>query len=290
MSSKCYWSIACWLHSTYKEKTSKTYQANGTIFEVNYGSGGIKGTVSNDIVNFGGIDVPKQDFGEITKLSGISFIVARLDGILGLGWDTISMLHIPPIFEVMAQQGLIDDASFSFYLTKAPGAAGSKLILGGVDSKYYTGDFNYYPLAAENYWLIGMNDFVVNGTSYKAENMVGIVDSGTSVFVGPTAAINEIKKGFPALINCTLIETYPTIQITLGTDVYNLEPSDYILKETLAGQSECILGLIGMDIPRMPNAWILGDLFMKKYYTHFDMAGKRVGFATSVAPSHITSE
>jgi len=40
------------------------------------------------------------------------------------------------------------------------------------------------------------------------------------------------------------------------------------------------LGLIGMDLPpRLGNAFILGDSFIKTYYTHFDMENRRVGFS-----------
>jgi len=35
-----------------------------------------------------------------------------------------------------------------------------------------------------------------------------------------------------------------------------------------------------MDLPaQLANAVILGDVFIKVYYTHFDMGNKRVGFA-----------
>jgi hypothetical protein len=35
---------------------------------------------------------------------------------------------------------------------------------------------------------------------------------------------------------------------------------------------------VGAEVP-IPNAWILGDSFMKVYYTHFDMENEQVGFA-----------
>ena len=34
------WSIPCWTHSTYKNSDSSTYAANGTAFNITYGSGG----------------------------------------------------------------------------------------------------------------------------------------------------------------------------------------------------------------------------------------------------------
>jgi cathepsin D len=34
--------------------------------------------------------------------------------------------------------------------------------------------------------------------------------------------------------------------------------------------------------PSIGNAFILGDSFLKKYYTHFDLGNKRVGFAEAI--------
>jgi len=37
-----------------------------------------------------------------------------------------------------------------------------------------------------------------------------------------------------------------------------------------------------MDLPaQLSNAIILGDVFIRVYYTHFDMQNKRVGFAVA---------
>ena len=40
---------------------------------------------------------------------------------------------------------------------------------------------------------------------------------------------------------------------------------------------------MGMNLP-IENAWILGDVFMREYYTEFDMDGMRVGFVKAAAP------
>lgn len=82
------------------------------------------------------------------------------------------------------------------------------------------------------------------------------------------------------VVDCSTIGTYPDLTFTLDGIAYTLQSTEYILEVTSMGQTECIVGLQGMDLPSpINNGFILGDVFIRKFYTHFDMANLRVGFA-----------
>ena len=73
------------------------------------------------------------------------------------------------------------------------------------------------------------------------------------------------------------MNTLPNMTFTIGGDDYVLHAEDYYLKITILGKSQCQLGVMALD--GLPDFMILGDSFIKKYYTHFDAANHQVGFA-----------
>jgi len=276
----------CGLHPLYDSSKSSTYVANGTIFKIQYGSGPVAGFLSYDTVNFGGLPVQKFEFAEITDVSGLglAFSVGKFDGILGLGWPRISVDQILPVFPTAVAQGLIQSPVFAFYLGKADGVNG-ELTLGGYDQAHFTGPINWAPLTAETYWQTKLDSMTIGGVPQTNTTRV-ILDSGTSLLAGPSADVKAIAAAVGATpfflnpkeytIDCTKIASLPDIVVTLAGVSYPLTGADY----TINAGGLCLFAMTGIDVPS-GALWIMGDVFMRKYYTIFDYGNQRLGFATA---------
>lgn len=180
-------SIACFLHNKYDSSASSTYKANGTEFAIKYGSGELSGFVSQDILQIGDLKVVKQDFAEATNEPGLAFAFGRFDGILGLGYDTISVNKIVPPFYNMLDQGLLDEPVFAFYLgdTNKEGD-NSEASFGGVDKNHYTGELTKIPLRRKAYWEVDFDAIALGDNVAELENTGIILDTGTSLIALPS--------------------------------------------------------------------------------------------------------
>merc|ERR1712168_1506083 len=158
------WELACRTHNRYDSKKSSTYKPNGTEFEIHYGSGSMSGFLSTDSHCVAGLCVVDQTFAESTHEPGLSFVAAKFDGILGMGFPQIAVLDVLPPFNTMIEQGLVEQPVFSFWLNRDPNAdLGGELILGGSDPTFYEGEMTYIPVEREGYWQIAMEGIMMNG-------------------------------------------------------------------------------------------------------------------------------
>jgi saccharopepsin len=282
-SSEC-GSIACYLHSKYDSSASSTYKANGTSFEIRYGSGSLSGFVSQDTMTIGDIKIKEQDFAEATKEPGLVFAFGRFDGILGLGFDRISVNGIVPPFYKMVEQKLIDEPVFAFNLKDTNGE--SEVTFGGIDKDAYKGKITTIPLRRKAYWEVDFDSIALGDDVAELENTGVILDTGTSLIALPSQLAEMLnaqigaKKSYTGqyTIECDKRDSLPDVTFTLAGHPFTISAYDYILE---AGNS-CLSAFFGMDMPEPvgPLA-ILGDAFLRRYYSIYDLGANTVGLAES---------
>lgn len=249
-SSEC-GSIACYLHAKYDSSSSSSYKKNGSDFEIRYGSGSLSGFVSQDTVQIGDMKIKKQDFAEATSEPGLAFAFGRFDGIMGLGYDTISVNKIVPPFYNMINQELLDEPVFAFYLGNTANGDGddSEAVFGGIDKDHYTGKMTKLPLRRKAYWEVDLDAISFGDQTAELENTGVILDTGTSLIALPSILAELLnkeigaKKGFNGQysVDCKKRDELPDLSFTLTGHNFTIGPYDYILEV----QGSCISSFFG---------------------------------------------
>lgn len=272
--------------SKYDEEKSSTYEQDGADFEIMYGSGSVKGFFSKEAVTLADdIVIDGQLFAEVTDAGGlgVAYSLGKFDGILGLGFSSISVGGATTVFENAIKQNKVDLPIFSFYLGDNQDG---ELTFGGYDSSKFEGELKYVKLEAATYWEITMDS--IKAGEYKKEGTDGdkvtaIVDSGTSLITGPKVEIEKLATAVGATpnimgeytIDCAKIDDIPDVVFTIDGTEYSIPGSKTIIQ----AQSTCLFAFMALEIPAPGPQWILGDVFMRQYYTVFNYHDKTVGFA-----------
>ncbi|TQE06446.1 hypothetical protein C1H46_007945 [Malus baccata] len=134
-----------------------------------------------------------SEFIEATKEGSLTFVIAKFDGLLGLGFQEISVGNATPLWQTMSEQDLLSDDVFSFWLNRDTNSdVGGELVFGGVDSNHYKGKHTYVPFE--------MGDLIIgNQSTGECEGgCAAIVDSGTSLLAGPTTTVTVLNHAIGA--------------------------------------------------------------------------------------------
>ncbi|XP_061387513.1 lysosomal aspartic protease-like [Musca vetustissima] len=273
---------ACQNHNTYDPNASSTYVPNGEAFSIQYGTGSLTGYLLQDTVTVEGLVIQDQVFAGATNEPGNTFVDAPFDGILGMGFVTIAVDSVTPPFYNMYSQGLLGANLFSFYLTRnGTSTDGGALILGGVDPNHYTGEFTFVPVSQEGYWQFEITSGVVAGVNI-CDQCQGIADTGTSLIAVPDDQYLNVQSAIGAyysdefssfMLDCSTIDSLPVVTFNIGGTNFTLTGEDYVIEM----EGLCMSAFEDSGA----NFYILGDIFIGKYYTVFDMDNLRVGFATA---------
>jgi len=160
-----------------------------------------------------------------------------------------------------------------------------------IDSTRYTGTINYVPLSAEDYWRINVASVTVGGASVSGQASM-ILDTGTSLIAASPSATNSIMSKIGGKsqgdgtfeVNCNALSSLPTLTFNINGVAYSIPPSAYIIEYFDGRENVCLVGIMSSG----DSMWILGDVFIRQFYTIFDHTNKRIGLAKATGSSAST--
>ncbi|XP_040854758.1 chymosin-like [Ochotona curzoniae] len=276
-------SEACKTHKRFDPAKSSTFKDMDKHLSIQYGTGSMEGFLGYDTVIVSGIVDTHQTVGLSTKEPGDAFTYSEFDGIMGMGYPSLTASpYSVPVFDNLMNKHLVAQDLFSVYLSRTE--KGSMLTLGGIDSKYYKDDLHWVPVTQEGYWQFTLDRVTVDGKVVACKDgCQAILDTGTSLLVGPDSDIRHIQRAIGAtdegdgeyVLNCKNLSSKPTVVFELNGKKFPLPPSAYTTKD----DDVCSSGFEGELGSQL---WILGDVFIREYYSVFDRANNRLGLAKAV--------
>ncbi|XP_032949340.1 chymosin-like [Rhinolophus ferrumequinum] len=275
-------SDACQNHHRFNPSKSSTFRNLNEPLSIQYGTGSMEGILGTDTVTISNIVDSHQTVGLSTREPGTVFTYSQFDGILGLAYPSLASEYSVPVFDNMMKQHLVAQDLFSVYMSRND--QGSMLTLGAIDSSYYTGSLHWIPVTVQEYWQFTVDSVTVDGVVVACDGgCQAILDTGTSMLVGPTSDILNIQKAIGATqdqfgmfdIDCSRLSSMPTVVFEINGRKYPLPASAY----TSQDQNFCTSGFQGDD---SSEQWILGDVFIREYFSVFDRANNRVGLAKAI--------
>ncbi|CAL8093673.1 unnamed protein product [Calicophoron daubneyi] len=272
----------CKNHARYDAK--KSISSNETTEEFSYVEYGttVSGTITEDKVTLGN-RVVSQPFGEANATNGETLATATFDGSFGLGFGSTGTKQ-PTILQSMAYSGAINKQVYGIY---AKGNANGEIMFGGFNKALYSGELEFTKVLSPQEWMFRIDSITFGNEDLTGEECQGVVNDGSRHIYGPKEQVEKIYKKLDCdpykycEVDCSKISTFPQLKITVKTAEFIFGPEDYIDKEG----DKCTGRIFHLDQP----TWVLGNLFLDKVYTAYDVENAQIGFAQANPPSSTLS-
>ncbi|KAH9041264.1 acid protease [Lactarius pseudohatsudake] len=270
----------CSGHKLYDPSSSFTSSDTKQKFALEYGDGStVSGEQYTDTVTLAGFKATRQRLGAATTYSsGFQSDEFPPDGLLGMGYESLSSYGASPVFQNLVSQGQVSTPVFSFYFSES----GSELYIGGTNQALYTGSFTYMPVIIRGYWEGLFDSISVDGKTLFGPGRA-IIDTGTTQVIGDTRSVQAIYDQIPDSKDAgdgtwTIPCDFNTpISITFRGEAFDISPLTFNLGASEPDSSDCVGGFGASDDFEF---WIFGDVFLQNVYTTFDLGHDRVGFAS----------
>ncbi|KAH8383399.1 hypothetical protein KR009_008444 [Drosophila setifemur] len=276
--------LVCQRHKRYNSARSRTYIPDGRNFTLWYGTGNVIGYLSQDTVHFAGATIPGLIFGETLFQNQNAFDSVAFDGLVGLGMEVLAWKNTTTFLGHLCSEHLIEKCVFSVHLRNSEDkSAGGEILFGGFDESLFEGQLHFVPITRLNYWAIEMS-YVSVGHKLIGGKMNAILDTGTSLILMPQKIYNIILKIIPSkteggffILSCEP-ETLPDVELFIGGKPFLITPDDYLVEVDFRNRKVCTPAFAPIKL----DFWVLGDIFLERYYTVYDVTERKIGLAKAV--------
>lgn len=277
---------------------------------VTYGSGQVSGENYYDSVTVAGLTATHQNIISLTQAQGFSGTGS--DSLMGMAFQSIANSKQPPFFFTLIDQKKVNPTEFSFYLgrQKSGTAADSELTLGGRDESRYTGAFTPVSVTSQTYWQVAIDGASVGSLpDLPTTRGQAAIDTGTTLIIAPTLAAASIFAQIPGSIplplgvGVPLITLFaypcsenPKVSLRFAGKNFAINPLDFnfgtvtddvalnlgIDLSALTNQL-CIAGIAGADLNPTEELYVVGDTFLKNWYSTYQYVSPSKAFVNFAA-------
>mmetsp|Transcript_13524 Transcript_13524/g.13562 ORF Transcript_13524/g.13562 Transcript_13524/m.13562 type:complete len:231 (-) Transcript_13524:114-806(-) len=183
------------------------------------------------------------------------------DGVIGFALDNRDPEFISFV-TALKNKAEIENRQFALYLNFEGGEISSNLMIDGYDLQKYSTEskFTYIPTATNFYgfWTLLCNK-VMLGDLLMDFDVPAVIDSGSSLILGPQVVVGNITLEFKSKFGCSTNKggnlvcpckspkgkTYPDLIFELNEKAFQIHPEDYMAE---LGDGICYIGIEVNDI------------------------------------------
>ena len=298
---------SCNSNHTFNSTLSSTYTTEQVNEQLQYGRANCSGFISTDDVSLGDppLKAAGQPFVLVNETGGTGGFKA--DGIMvtstqGLGFKPLSDDYAT-VMDTLLATGVISQRVFSVFLApnefNASGVTkdGSMLTIGDYDTEQFANGRNatFLPLinVEKGDWSVQLDGIQVDSTDIQLSTNWAVMGTGTSLLLAPSEDYYNLVSYFKKtgrcddswdflLCDCTSTNksSYPTLNFNLSGTVFELPSDFYMLEIGQAASQICWVLISNSGLPY----WLLGDAFLRGYYSIYDMDNMRLGLVRTFEP------
>jgi len=271
------------LQVAYADQPDTPVAADGSrdVVTITFGTGEMSGVYIRDNICLGSGDICcKADFVAATEESDEPFSLVPFDGILGLSLPQMAEGPAFSVLDRLVASGVLQQGLFGVFFGND--GEQSEITFGSYKKEQMATEIFWAPVTIPGYWQVAMDDITLDNKNLGLCGGSGghkcqvAVDTGTSLLAGPTDVVSSLVEKLQVADDCSNLASLPDLGFIVGDHILNLKPEDYVAETS----DRCSLGLMSLDIPPPKGPlFIFGDPFLRKYYTVYDRANMRVGFA-----------